>query len=437
MAHPLDLLTVNDRPGEYPASWHAETATPLAPFAPAEGALRADVCVIGAGYTGLSAALHLRQRGYDVIVLEAQRVGFGASGRNGGHATMGQRIEQDDLEAMMGKEDARRLWEIGNEAVGLVRELSRAPEVEATFHDGIVHADHRARYVPHSQAYARKLQEEYGYDLIRTLDREEMRHMVGSPAYHGGTLDMGSGHIDPLQFALGLARMAVAEGARIHEGSKVVEIIEGSPAKIRTERAEIIADHVILACNGYLGGLEPRVAARVMPINNFIATTEPMSPEEQESLIRNNHAVADSKFVVNYFRFSDDHRLIFGGGESYGYRFPSDIRAKVMKPLLEIYPQLKGVKLSHAWGGTLAITMNRMPHFERLAGNILSFSGYSGHGLALATLAGQIAAETLAGQAERFDAMAAVPTQRFPGGPALRSPLLVLAMLWYSMRDKL
>lgn len=433
----LDLLTANDRPGEYPASYHASVATPLDRFPSAEGPLKADICIVGAGYTGLSAALHLRQRGYDVVVLEAQRVGFGASGRNGGHVTSGQRIEQDELEAMMGKESARQLWEIGNQAVDLVRDLSRSPAVETDFHDGIIHADHRARYVPHSRAYAEKLQTEYGHDRIRFLDREEVRHMVGSPLYHGGTLDMGSGHIDPLQFAFGLARMARDAGARIYEASKVTEIVESSPARVKTERAEITADHVILACNGYLGGLNGRVAARVMPINNYIVTTEPMSPEVQESFIRNNHAVADSKFVVNYFRFSDDHRLIFGGGESYGYRFPSDIRKLVTKPMLEIYPQLKGARLTHAWGGTLAITMNRMPHFERLSGNILSFSGYSGHGLALATLAGQIAAETIAGQAERFDAMASVPTPRFPGGAALRSPLLVLAMLWYSMRDKL
>ena len=436
VAQPLDLLTANDRPGQYPPSFYADAARPLDPFLPAQGAQRADVCVVGAGFTGLSAALHLKQRGYDVVLLEAQRVGFGASGRNGGQAGMGQRIDQEALEKMLGKEHARRLWDIGAQSVDLVRDLSRDPAVEADFHDGVIHADHRARYVPHSRDYARKLQEEYGYDKIRFLDEDEMHHLVGSPAYHGGTIDLGSGHIDPLQFALGLARMAKAAGVRIHEGSKVTDITEADPAIVRTDGAEITADHVILACNGYLGGLNGRVAARVMPINNFIVATEPMTPDQQETLIRNNHAVADSKFVVNYFRFSDDHRLLFGGAESYGYRFPADIRKLVTKPMLEIYPQLEGVKLTHAWGGTLAITMSRMPHFERLAGNILSFSGYSGHGLAMATLAGQIAAETLAGQAERFDAMASVPTPRFPGGTALRSPLLVLAMLWFSLRDK-
>ncbi len=436
MARHLDLLTANDTQGEYPQSYYAAAATPLPPFPTAQGDLRCDICVVGGGFTGLSSALHLAERGYDVILMDAQRVGFGASGRNGGQAGMGQRLEQDELETMLGKAHARQLWDIGKQSVDLVRRLSTDPLMDCAFHDGIVHAEHRARNVGHSLDYAKKLQDEYEYDLVRGLDREEMHHLVGSTAYHGGTIDLGSGHIDPLRFALGLARMAQAAGVRLFENSKVTEVTEASPAQVTTDGATIRADHVVLACNGYLGGLNGRVAARVMPINNFIVATEPMSPEQQEALVRNNHAVADSKFVVNYFRFSDDHRLLFGGAETYGYRFPSDIRKLVSKPMLEIFPQLKGTRLDYAWGGTLAITMNRMPHFERVAGNVLSLSGYSGHGLALATLAGQIAAETIAGQAERFDIMASVPTRRFPGGASLRSPLLVLAMLWFSLRDK-
>lgn len=433
----MDLLTANDRPGEYPGSYYAAVAQPLPPFAPAKGALKADVCVVGGGFTGLSTALHLARRGYDVVLLEAQRVGFGASGRNGGQAGTGQRLEQDDLEAMVGRDDARKLWQMALDAVALVRDLARDPVVDCPFHDGVIHADHRARYVPHSLDYAKKLQDEYGYDLIRGIEAEEMRHLVGSPAYHGGTLDMGAGHLDPLRFALGLARLAQAAGVRIHEGAKVTQIDEGRPAVVHTDAAQITADHVVLACNGYLGRLQGHVAARVMPINNFILATEPLDQAQRDSLIRGNHAVADSKFVINYFRFSDDGRLLFGGSESYGYRFPADIAALVRKPMLEIYPQLKDTRIDYAWGGTLGITFNRMPHFERLEGNILSLSGYSGHGLALATLAGQIAADAIAGQAERFDLMARVPTRRFPGGAALRTPLLVLAMLWFSLRDKL
>ena len=248
---------------------------------------------------------------------------------------------------------------------------------------------------------------------------------------------MGAGHINPLAFALGLAKLAGKAGASLHENSKALEIIKGARPVVKTADARIEADHLILACNGYLQTLERHVQARVMPINNYILATEPVSDEVKDSVIRGGHAVADSKFVINYFRFSEDNRLLFGGTESYRYRFPKDIAANVRRPMLELFPQLKDVRTDFAWGGTLAITMNRMPHFERLAGNILSLSGYSGHGVALATLGGQIAAETIAGQAERFDVMAKVPTHKFPGGAAFRSPLLVLAMLWFSMRDKL
>ncbi|UWQ03485.1 FAD-binding oxidoreductase (plasmid) [Aliiroseovarius crassostreae] len=433
----MDLLTVNDRAGEYPHSYYAATATPLDRFAKARGEITCDVCVVGGGFMGLSSALHLAQKGYDVVLLEAQRVGFGASGRNGGQVGQGQRLDQDDLENMVGKAHAQELWALANQSVDLVRDLSKSDLVRAEFHDGVLHTDHRRRYVAHSRDYARKLNDEYGYDKIRFVDEEECRHLVNSPAYYGGTLDLGAGHIHPLEFALGLARMAVQAGVRIFEESKVREVIEGDPAKVVTDGATLSARHVVMGCNGYLGKLQRHVAERVMPINNYIVATTPMTPAQQEDLIRNNYAVADSKFVINYFRFSDDHRLLFGGTESYRYKFPSDIAGAVRRPMEEIFPQLKGIGIDYAWGGTLGITMNRMPHVERISGNILSLSGFSGHGVALATLSGQIAAEAIAGQAERFDIMANVPTQRFPGGPALRSPLLVLAMLWFSLRDRL
>ena len=432
----MDILYANDRAGEYPRSWYAESAEAPGPYPEAAGDLTCDVCIVGAGFTGLSAALHLAQRGYDVILLDAHRVGWGASGRNGGQVGTGQRLDQDELEKMVGPGHARALWDLAQEGVALTKSLAAEHAPDAGFAPGIIHACHRARYVPHARAYAEKMARDYGYDLIRPLDRDEMRQMVGSTAYHGGDIDMGGGHLHPLRYAFGLARAAHARGARIFERSKVTDVSEGSPATVTTEQAKITAGHVVFACNGYLGDLNRRVATRVMPINNFIIATEPMTPDQQESLIKGNHAVADTKFVINYFRFSEDHRLLFGGAESYGYRFP-DIAKLVRKPMLEIYPQLRDIRITHAWGGTLGITMNRMPHFERLTGNILSASGYSGHGVAMATLGGKLAAEAIAGQAERFDLMASVPTRAFPGGMALRWPLLVLAMVWFSLRDRL
>lgn len=433
----MNLLTANDKLGEYPPSYYASVSRQLEKFPQAEGELKCDICIVGAGYTGLSSALHLAQKGYDVILLDAQRIGFGASGRNGGQVGQGQRLDQDELEPMVGKDKAHALWDIANQSVDLVRELAKSDLVECDFHEGIIHADHRQRYVKHSLGYAKMLQDDYGYDKIRGLERDEMRELIDSDVYYGGTLDLGAGHINPLGFAFGLARMAEAVGVRIFEQSLVTDLQKTSPAMVKTEQAQITAEHVILACNGYLGGLDKKVASYVMPINNYIVATKPLPEAQRDALISHNYAVADSKFVVNYFRFSDDGRLLFGGTESYNYRFPTNIAEKVRKPMGIIFPQIKDIEIDFAWGGTLGITMNRMPHFERLAGNILSFSGYSGHGLAMATLAGQIAAETIAGQAERFDLMANVPSMRFPGGAAMRTPLLALAMLYYSIRDKL
>ncbi|MCC6000725.1 MAG: FAD-binding oxidoreductase [Pararhodobacter sp.] len=433
----MDLLTANDRPGEYPRSWYAETAQPL-PLQPrAEGALSCDVCVVGGGFTGLSAALHLAERGYDVILLEAQRLGFGASGRNGGQVGTGQRQDQDWLERTVGKIRARALWDMALESVALVRDLATRHAPDAGWADGIIHAAHKPGFVSEYHAYAEKLARDYGYDRVRPLSREEMRAMVGSPAYHGGEIDMGSGHLHPLRYALGLARAAQEAGVRMFEQSRVTALMPGDPARVSTDGAHITARFLALACNGYLGRLQPRVASRVMPINNFIAATRPMSDAERASIIKGDHAVADSKFVINYFRFSSDNRLLFGGGESYGYRFPPDIAATVRKPMTAIFPQLRDIEITHAWGGTLGITVNRMPHFERLTGNVLSASGYSGHGVAMATLGGKLLSEAIAGQAERFDLMASVPTLPFPGGAMLRTPLLVAAMLWFSLRDRL
>ena len=434
----MDLLTANDRPGAYPDSYYAAAlGAPPTRRAELASSEQADVAVVGGGFTGLSTALHLARRGYDVALLEAQRVGFGASGRNGGQVGTGQRKDQDALERMVGREDARALWQMGLDAVALVRELASDREVGVPFHDGIIHADHKRSYVRESHAYAERLARDYGYDKLTALDRAGIREILASDAYFGGVLDTGAGHIDPLAFAMGLARLAEAAGVRIYEGSRVRRIERGSELRFVTDKGEIRSPWGVLGCNGYLGALVPEVARRAMPINNFVAATEPMAPEMQEALIADNRAVADSRFVVNYFRFSDDHRLLFGGGETYSYRFPQDIAAMVRKRLQGVFPQLQDVEIDYAWGGTLAITQSRLPHFARVAPNLISLSGYSGHGVALATLAGQIAAETVAGQAERFDLMARVPTPAFPGGAALRWPLLVLGMTWFSLRDRM
>lgn len=433
----MNLLHSNDRRGTYPPSLYAATRTGLRDFPALAGDMRADVVVIGGGYTGLSAALHLAEAGRDVVLLEAHRVGFGASGRNGGQLGSGQRLEVDDLEAMAGRDAARRLWDMAEAAKALTRDLAARSGVAVV--DGIAHAFRKPAEFVHATAMIERLSRDYGYDRITALDRDAFRELLPSDAYVAGELDMGAGHLHPLNLALGIARLADAAGARIHEMSEVTAIQHGDATgktAVTTAQGRILCDQLILACNGYLGDLEPKVAARVMPINNFIVASEPLGARRAQVLTR-DIGVHDTKFVVNYWRIDPEGRLIFGGGENVSYRFPSDILAKVRKPLLEIYPGLRDVRLTHAWGGTLAITMNRMPCFIRPAPNCLSASGYSGHGLAIANLAGKLMADAVVGQSHGFDAMAALPQPPFPGGALMRWPLLVAGMSWYSLRDRL
>ncbi|MBD3787381.1 MAG: FAD-binding oxidoreductase [Sphingomonadales bacterium] len=432
----MNLLFANDRPGEYPASFYTDTRD-AAPERPAlAGDQRADVCVIGGGYTGLSAALHLAEAGRRVILVEAHRAGFGASGRNGGQIGSGQRLEVTELEAMAGKPAARRLWDMAEEAKELTYDLAARAGVPT--HRGIAHAAVKASEVRHAHEMAGYLAQHYGYDQITPLDRAGLQALIPSPLYLGGDIDRGAGHVHPLNLALGMARLAEAAGAVIHERSVVTGIEHGTatrPSRITTAAGSVTADHVVLAANGYLDLLQPKIAAHVLPINNYIAVTEPLGPRAAE-VMTENIAAHDTKFVVNYWRMHED-RLVFGGGETVSYRFPRDIAAKVRKPLEQVYPQLKGVRLTHAWGGTLAITVNRMPYFARPAANCLTASGFSGHGVALATLSGKLMAQAITATGDGFDAMEALPSPAFPGGTHLRWPMLVAGMSWFALRDKL
>ena len=432
----MNLLHINDVKGQYPASYYAATANELSSFSHLEGEHACDVCVVGGGYTGLSTALHLAEAGYDVILLEAQRVGFGASGRNGGQVGSGQRREQDELEQMLGLTHARQLWEIAEASKFLIAGLISKHNIECDYKPGILHGELRSKYLSHTAHYVNKLRDEYDYDKIEFLDAKQIASALGTDAYCGGSMDWGAAHLHPLNFALGLASACERAGVRIFEQSQVTHIERGQRAVVHTKKGHVRSDFVALGANGYLGDLEPAIANHVMPINNFIVATAPLGEDLAQQIIRDDVGVADSKFVVNYFRLSADKRLLFGGGESYGYKFPKDIAAKAQKPMLEIFPQLRDVPIDYAWGGTLGITMNRMPDFRRLDKNIFSASGFSGHGVAMATLAGQIMAETIGGTAQRFDIMAKVPGMAFPGGSGMRLPLLALAMTWYSLRDR-
>jgi gamma-glutamylputrescine oxidase len=423
---------------DYPDSYYQASKNPAPTTSPLDGSCQADVCIVGGGYTGLSSALHLAKRGYKVVLLEARQPGWGASGRNGGQLGSGQRKNQVTLEKMLGKTSAQSLWGLAQDAKALARSLITEYEIQCDLKSGIAHPDHKPGYAAATRANVEHLRNHYQYDQIEYLERDEMAAMVGSDSYFGGNIDQGAGHLHPLNYALGLAHAAQQNGAILHDSTMVESYQEGSKVRVITNRGIVEADSIVLACNGYLGQLEPRLSGKIMPINNFIIATEPLDEQRVREINPRDVAIADSRFVVNYYRLSADKRLLFGGGENYGQNFPRDIKSFVRKPMLEIYPQLTDTAIDFAWGGTLAVTLNRMPHFGRLGRHNTYFAqGYSGHGVAMATMAGKLIADAIAGEAESFDLFGKLPTRPFPGGDLLRWPALVLGMSYYALRDRL
>jgi len=421
----------------HPASYYAATAKGAPQLGPLAGDESADVCIIGAGYTGLSAALHLAERGYSVTVLEAECVGFGASGRNGGQLGVGHRKDQRTLEEKLGRDWAHRLWALAEDSVATVKDVIARHNIDCDLTPGILQAAWKRSEAPWLEDEAAHMAREYGYEKMRYVPPAEMREMVGTTRYFGGLLDSGAAHLHPLNYCLGLARAALTKGVRIYEQTRATGFTHTDPARITTPTGTITARHVVIACNAYLGRLEPRIAGRIMPINNFIIATEPLGESRARALIRDNVGVQDTKFVIDYYRLSADNRLLFGGGENYSSRFPRDIAAFVKKPMLRVFPQLDDVKIDYAWGGTLAITLPRIPDFGLLAPNVFYAQGYSGQGINIATLAGKLIAEAVAGQAERFDCLSEIKIPNFPGGTWLRYPGLMLGVLWYTLKDRL
>jgi gamma-glutamylputrescine oxidase len=422
---------------KYPASYYAATASGITEHATLAGEQRADVCVIGGGFTGLSAALNLAERGMKVILLEAERIGFGASGRCGGLIGSGQRMDVLDAEKSFGHARSKLLWDFAEMAKQEIRDRVAKHAIDCDLQKGQLVGVHKKRYLAWATELSDALAERYDYPDTHALDREATRAMVATDTFLEGFFDPNAATIQPLNFALGLAQAAEEAGATIYEDSRVTEYTRADPAKVSTDEGSVSADFVVLACNGYLGKLEPRIAGKIMPINNFMIATEPLGEERCSKLISGRYGVHDTRFVVNYFRLSEDHRLLFGGGENYRHSFPRDIAAFVRPHMLQLFPQLDDVAIDYAWGGTLSVTVNRLPHIGRLQPNLFFGQGYSGHGISTASFAGKLIAEAIAGTAERFDVFAKLPMRTFPGGTLLRYPGMVLGMLYYAMKDRL
>jgi gamma-glutamylputrescine oxidase len=417
-------------------SYFAATANPFEPAPKLEGEMRADVVVIGGGFTGLSAALSAAERGFAVILLEAGRIGWGASGRNGGQMIPGFRKGLADLAKRYGPERARALFALSLEARTLVLERIAKHAIACDLStNGHLLVAAKADDLRAMEAEVEALSILANYPHARVFSPAETRAKLHSPLYrYGALLDHWGGHVHPLNYALGLADASRAAGVALFEHSPALSLDTASGVVVRTEAGVVRARYGVLACDALLGGLEPRIAGRVMPVANYLVATAPL--ENPAALIADNLAISDARFVVNYFRLSADGRLIFGGGERYSRDPPADIAAFVRPFMLKVFPQLADTPIEHAWGGMVSITMTRLPHIGRL-GDLFFAHGYSGQGVLLSSLAGETLVEAMVGTARRFDMLARLAPPEFPGGAALRSPLHVLGMLYYAMRDRL
>jgi gamma-glutamylputrescine oxidase len=411
------------------------------PFVPLVGDARADVCVIGGGISGLSAALHLRERGMSVVLLEARYLGFGGSGRSGGQSIFGYACEQSTLEKSVGAADARQMWDISIEGMDLQRELIAKHDISCEYVPGHMVVGLKDRHDRALREELDTLARNYDYHSLRLIGRDELHTIVASERYTSALIDSNGGHLHPYRYTRGLGAAAARAGVAIHENSWVtkLEVARGATADnlVHTDKGIVRARHLVVAGGALLGKLVPELARKLISIGTYVAATQPLGEDRARSLITNNAAVADMNWIIDYFRRSSDHRLLFGGRVSYSGVDPFDSARLLRSRIAAVFPQIGDARIDYAWGGFLDITTNRAPHFGRLGPNAYFLQGLSGHGMVISGIAGKLASEAIAGAAERFDLFGRIRHADFPGGALLRRPALVLAMLYYRLRDLL
>lgn len=429
------IRSTSIQPQAHTDSYYAATVDDVTDFAPLLGAQTADVCVIGAGFTGISTALHLAERGYNVHVVEANRVGWGASGRNGGQLIGG--IAGEEIVAKhLGKdvEDVfRKLRWAGHD---IIRERVQTYGIECELKFGYLDVAIKKRHLRDIEADHERLRQDNFPHEIRILSRDETRETIGTNAYIGAHLNMANGHLHPLKLCVGEARAAVSLGATIYEASPVLNIEKGSRPKVVTQQGSVTADFVIIAGNAY-HALARKLRGVMFPVNSFIIATEPLTEEMVRTINPQDLAVCDPNFVLEYFRLSADKRLLFGGRFNYFGDDPEIIRKRHRKKMARIYPQLANIGIDYAWGGTIGVPIKRVPLLGRLAPEIFYCQGYSGHGINVTHLAGKIMAEAVAGTVEQFDLFANVKPLVIPGAHWLSKPMVTLGMLYYRIKDRL
>ena len=417
-------------------SWYATTAHARPAPTPLQGAQRFDVGILGAGLTGLSTAIELARAGFRVAILEGEEVGWGASGRSGGQAIFGFGCDQAKLTAQLGLEESKRLFQWSLEGIQMIHDRRHEFGIDCDWRDGHAHVAIKPRHVGELKAWRDDLTTHFNHS-VEWWEAEQLRAVVPSQRYIGALYDPRSGHLHPLNYTLGLARAARQLGVQIFEHSKVRRLDRGAKPTLHTEHGSVSCDFVMLAGNAYVRGIAPELDSRIMPVGTYIGASEPLGEERASALIRNGMAVADINWALDYFRLSRDHRLLFGGRASYSTLPPPNLRGTLMSRMTAVFPQLKGVRLDHVWGGYVDISLSRAPHWGRLGDNVYFAQGFSGHGVNTTGLAGRVVAEAIRGQAERLDAFGKLRHLPFPGGRLFRTPLLVAAMAWYKLRDAL
>ena len=416
-------------------SWYEATAQ-RGPAQPAlAGDIEADVCVVGAGIAGCSTAIHLAERGYRVVLLEAERVGYGASGRSGGQIIPGYASSMAKLVNLLGPADAKRLWDFSTESVELTRDLIERNRIDCHLAWGHLHVGIKPRQRDELKEWQHEQEDDFGYRKLRFLERDEVAEWIASKRYIAGLYDSGAGHLHPLRYTIGLGQAAIAAGVKLHENSRVTSIEYGPTVTVRAGQGSVRAKFLALCANVGHVDLSRRLARNLIGIASYIVATKPLGEERAKALLRDNVAVADVNWIIDYYRRSPDHRLLFGGRVSYSGLDPLGTERATRQRMLNVFPQLGDAEIEYAWGGIIDISMSRAPNFGRLEPNVYFLQGFSGHGMSLACFGGKVVAEAIAGQAERFDVYARLKHHAFPGGKLLRRPTLVLAMTWFRMRD--